>query len=106
VTATQGFPTAESALAYRQEHDARVRALYRMTMPTLREIERTQLAQQGTHHVVGGPGGKDELINAILATEYPARLMNEASHVLWHRRGERWDVCDFCSADTGSLETS
>jgi hypothetical protein len=98
---TVTFPTAESALTYRQAHDTRVKALYRMTMPTLRGIEQAHLAEQGYRRVSGGPVSKDELVNAILATEYPVGLLNETTHVMHHKPGETWSACEFCHPHLG-----
>jgi hypothetical protein len=91
-----GSSTA-AALAYRHSHDRRVRALYRMTMPALRNVQAQHLAGQG-YVQVSWPGrvSKHELINAILAVEFPADLMNETSHVLYHKSGETWSACKHC----------
>lgn len=74
-----------------------------MTMPMLREIERQHLAAQGIQRLAGGPGTKDELVNAILAIEYPVALLNEAGHVLFHRSGQIWSACELCRPTRLSL---
>ena len=102
MTTTTAFSTAESAQAYRQAHDARVKELYRTALPALRDLERDQLARQGLRRVFGGPVSKDELVSAILATEYPAERLNEAGHVLYHKLGETWSACNFCHPHQGS----
>ena len=96
MSVTTDFPTAESALTYRQAHDKRVKALSRMTMPTLRETERAYLTAQGRERITGGPCGRDELISAILAIEFPAALINQTAHVLYHKPGEHWSACEYC----------
>jgi hypothetical protein len=103
MTTTPTFPTAESALVYRKAHDVRVKKLYRMTMPTLRDIEQAHLARQGYQRVFGGPVSKDELISAILAVEYPADRMNETTHVLYHKPGETWSACEWCHPHNGAM---
>jgi hypothetical protein len=93
---TEHFPTAQDALSYRHGYDVRVRELYRKAMPTLREIDRAQMAAKNQERVSGGPVTKDELINTILAVEYPVELLNEAIHVAYHKPGESWSACGFC----------
>jgi hypothetical protein len=93
---TAAFPTTESASAYRKAHDARVRALSRMTVAELRRTEQAHLTAQGLTRILGGPGSKDEVLRAIIDAEFPADLMNEASHVLYHKPGENWSACEHC----------
>jgi hypothetical protein len=93
---TGHFPVAEVAAAYRARHDARVKALSRLGATTLRELEGAQLAAQGVQRVAGGPASRDELVGAIVDAEFPRALMDEASHVLYHKPGETWGACQWC----------
>jgi hypothetical protein len=96
MTATEHFPTAQDALSYRRDHDARVRELNRKTMPSLRGIYGALLAGQGHFLVYGGPGSKDELVSAIIGIEYPRALINESAHAAYHGAGGGWDACEWC----------
>jgi hypothetical protein len=98
---TTAFPTAEAALTYRQSYDQRMKALYRKTVPTLRDIERDHLAERGIRRISGGPARKEELISAILEVEYPIARLNEATHVIYHRPGESSSACNWCHPHQG-----
>jgi hypothetical protein len=100
---TQRFPTAQAAVTFRAAHDARVVQLYRMQLRMLRAIRRQQLAAHNTVSIGGGPMSKEELINAIMAEQFPVHLMNETTHVLYHRENETWSACELCHPHQGAL---
>ena len=65
------FSGPAEAHAYVLRHDERAKALHRMTMPTLRQIEDGILHRQMMTRIVGGPVSKDELERSILDMEFP-----------------------------------
>ena len=91
-TVTAKFPTAEDAIAFRQACDKRMKALYRKTVPALRQLHRAQ-----AQYVIGGPVTKEEFVSAILEREYPVALLNETTHVLYHR-GAWNSACEHCDS--------
>lgn len=54
------------------------------------------LADRGVEIVSGGPRTKDELIMAIRDVRYPAELLDEMTHVLYHEPGSVWSACGYC----------
>lgn len=101
MTTTPRFPMAEHATAYRAAYNDRMSALYRLTKPKLRSIDRAHMAAQGVERIYGGPATREELIRAILDDEYPVSLLNESSHVIWHQPGESWSACRWCHPHDG-----
>jgi hypothetical protein len=101
MTTTGTFPTADIALSYRKAHDTWVKKLWSLSMQALREIDRQQLAGQGSERLMGGPVTKDELVSAIVEREYPLTKLNEAIHAAHHGPDESWPACGFC-AGTGA----
>jgi|SRR6185437_13770684 len=98
MSTTENFPTIESALEYRTAHDDRAKVLARKTAPSLRDRYRDHVRRQGSELISGGPVTRQELMTEILAIEFPIALLNEASHVIYHKAGETWRACAWCSA--------
>ena len=90
--------TPDEAHAYRAAHDAEVKALAKMTRAQLATLETAGLRDAGQVRIMGGPASKDELIRAIIDRKYPREQMNLASHVLYHKPGERWSACQICGS--------
>jgi hypothetical protein len=88
--------TEDEARAHRADHDNYAKAISRMTKAELAILYRREMAIRGTELLYGGPGSKDEFISAIMNLNYPAALMNETSHVLYHKPGENWSACEHC----------
>lgn len=65
------FADGDQARAYLLEHDADARALNRLSVASLREVEARFLAAAGETRILGGPQSKDELVRSILEIRYP-----------------------------------
>jgi hypothetical protein len=101
------FPDRGTALAYRAAYDQRVSELCRMPIYKLREIEKEHMARLGQTRVSGGPASYDEWVNAIMAIEFPAAMMDASNHVAHHRPDEIWSACEYCrDCRLGRDETS
>lgn len=91
---------ADAARDLRTRHDTAARALTRKTRGQLAVIYRDAQRTQGIELLHGGPGSKDELINAIMAIWYPPGQLNEAIHVLYHQDSAGWSACEHCHPHT------
>lgn len=88
--------TTQEAKKFRTDHDACARMLNRLTVAKLKVVYARNLNERGQSILYGGPSGKDELISAILAFEYPITKLNESIHVLYHVDGWKLDICEWC----------
>lgn len=88
--------TTQEAKRFRVDHDNAAKILNRLTIAKLKVVYARNLSERGQSILFGGPSGKDELISAILAFEYPIAKLNESIHVLYHVDGWKNDVCEFC----------
>jgi hypothetical protein len=68
---SRAFDGPAVARAYILDHGADVKKLNRKPIPTLRDLHCAELAKQGTAIVMGGPGSRDELVNAIADLRWP-----------------------------------
>jgi hypothetical protein len=86
----------------RQGHDGYVRSLYRKPKTELASLYRQELAARGRTSLYGGPGSKDELVNALVFLRYPIDQLNESIHVLHHQDSNGWTACQWCHPHGGA----
>jgi hypothetical protein len=62
---------ATDSLAYLQAHSARAKVLDRMTLDGLHSEDRAAAHRTGLQRLTGWPVSRDELVNEILALDFP-----------------------------------
>lgn len=93
----EGCPVVlAEAKEFRAAHDADAAKLTRMSKARLNETLTAEQASRGIIRI-SGTYSKDELISAILSYRYPRDEFNWTTHVLYHKPGEIWDGCEFCT---------
>jgi hypothetical protein len=88
--------TRRHAEELQSQHGQMARDLQATKVRDLKDTYRRILEAGGMVLISGGPATRDELVSAILAERFPLEQLNQASHVLYHKAGERWSACDYC----------
>lgn len=95
--------TTAQAEDYLYRHDTRARSLTRMTKTKLLELRRERNDAAGIiRWGQGGAWSKDELVNELLAEEYPTDKLNQAIHAKYHVTGQGGSsACEYCHPHGG-----
>lgn len=98
--------TTAQAEDYLYRHDTEARRLTRMTKTALRELRDQRDQAAGITRwgpvIGGGAWSKDELVNHLLAEEFPVDQLNEAIHGKYHVTGRGGSsACEYCHPHDG-----